>query len=1083
PARLVSDRAIGRGVDLSEHSALRLALDDEPALTIDVAGLDPAATTPAEIVAAVNEGLGAVAASHDGDRITLVSPTDGAGGVLQVAEVTGDAAPEVLGLAPRSARGTAPVTASLTGTADLSAGVNLSSRYLLRLRADGGRLVTVDLRTGVADRTAAQVGELAAAINTALGADPADPVATDDGSHLILVSTRPGAAGSLAVEPLVVTRRRRFVTRARVTDDAATTVLGFTARRAVGTPATAARLAGTTNLTGGADLDVDRYLRVRVGDRAGVDVDCAGPRPRATTAAEVVARLVVVPGLVAETDGRTLVLTDPDVGAGSRVALEPPRVLDALGAVLGVPPGLVRGEGATGVRLTGTVDLSAGVEVAADAALRLGVDGATPVDVPLGDGVAPAVRPLSQLVALVNLTLAAQVAAHDGTHLLLTSPTTGAASALVIEPPTAGTDATAAVLGLTPPRTYTGRAATAARVVGTVDLTGGADLRAPVLPPRPAADPALAHLLRIAIDGGATVTVDLLAAGPPPDPAAVDAATLTAAIRAATAADAAATPIPGGLAVVLTSPTTGPASRIDLTRAVAGDAAPRLLGAAGATATGTDAAPAHIAGEVDLLGPADLGGRSVLRLAVDGAPPVDVDVAGVTPAATLAGEIVGAIEAVLPGVAAVGPDDRLVLTSPAPGAGSAVEVAPVRHLEVVEYPPTTETVTTAVAHGAVVALTSTGAADVPGRVEVGTTGGVNGPTLSDPAAGWSVHVDTPVPAGGLLVLEAVPTGGVHAHVLDRGTRHDVPADHVHVDPPPDPAPVGAAHPARPGARRTPALTVRRGPNRWSWTECAAARFDDAAFDSDTFAGGPCVSEAVFDVGRFAPTDPPAVFATAGPRAATAQVTVTWDSHAAGAFEVHLPADLDPRFGRPFGQARFGSAEPERVTGVVMDPVDDDDFVITRVNAESRLVETRIAARVPIGWAAVPLPFRDPRRLTLGGPAAEAKLYVSGPGLAPRFLEIRAAEPGPYGNDITVSARVVGPQIYDLEVHLPGTRFENARAVVAGPAPPTLAEALLRPTAIGVGTAKAAGVRAVVTRDLTELPVQPGGLGPQEEGTS
>ena len=82
----------------------------------------------------------------------------------------------------------------------------------------------------------------------------------------------------------------------------------------------------------------------------------------------------------------------------------------------------------------------------------------------------------------------------------------------------------------------------------------------------------------------------------------------------------------------------------------------------------------------------------------------------------------------------------------------------------------------------------------------------------------------------------------------------------------------------------------------------------------------------------------------------------------------------------------------------------------------------------------------------------------------RFVEIAAAEPGTYGNDIRVSARLVGPEIYDVEVSMPGARFENARAVVLGPDLPTLADQLLAPGPVGVAAAKAAGVRAIVTRD-------------------
>jgi hypothetical protein len=519
----------------------------------------------------------------------------------------------------------------------------------------------------------------------------------------------------------------------------------------------------------------------------------------------------------------------------------------------------------------------------------------------------------------------------------------------------------------------------------------------------------------------------------------------------------------------------------------AGDAAPLLLGAPGLVATGTPPLPAVLDGAVDLLAPVDLGARSTLRLAVDGGDPVDVDVAGVTPSATLLEEVLRAVDAALPGVAQVGPLDRLRLVSPTAGPGSSVEVVPVRHLEVVEYPPTVDRAEGAVAHGSTVAVTSSGFADVPGRVEVATPGGIASPRLADPVAGWSVQVDVAVDAGATLLLEPDESGGVRATVVQDGSSRPVDPELVHVLPSPrDP--------------RTPApLTVRRGRHLWSWTECDAARFDDAVLDTDRFAGGPCTEEAVFDVSRFSPTGVPAVLAATATRSATAQLTVTWDSHRAGAFEVNLPGDLDPRFGRAFDEIRFGSAEPERLGGVVTEPLDDDDHVVTRVNSGSRLVEARLVPTVPIGFTAVALPFRDPSPLTLGRPGTEARLYVSGPGLAPGFLELRAAEPGAYGNDITVSARLVGPEIYDLEIHLPGGRFENACAVVFGrPLPldpgdepeevPTRAAALLAPGPVGVGTAKAAGVRAHVTRDrVPDLTTDPStehdGLRPHQRGPS
>jgi len=129
--------------------------------------------------------------------------------------------------------------------------------------------------------------------------------------------------------------------------------------------------------------------------------------------------------------------------------------------------------------------------------------------------------------------------------------------------------------------------------------------------------------------------------------------------------------------------------------------------------------------------------------------------------------------------------------------------------------------------------------------------------------------------------------------------------------------------------------------------------------------------------------------------------------------------------------------------------------------------------VPIGFAAVALPFRDPTPLTLGSRDTAARLYLSEPGLAPGFVELQAAEPGVWGNDMTVVARPSGPAIYDLEVAYPGGRFEVARQVVFGPPLPTLADQLLTPGPVGVGTAKAAGVHAEVTRDRVVRPDQEG----------
>jgi hypothetical protein len=628
----------------------------------------------------------------------------------------------------------------------------------------------------------------------------------------------------------------------------------------------------------------------------------------------------------------------------------------------------------------------------------------------------------------------------------LRSPTTGAASSLEFQAPSTGTDATELLLGIPAPRSYHGSAATAGELLGARDLTGGVDM-------------STANLLTIAVDGAAPVTVDVSSADPAGTPrTAVTASQIASAINARTTAQSAAANIPGGLALRITSPSTGPSSRVAVLATGAGDAAPLLLGAAGITATGI--APTHAAldGTIEITGPVNLGDRSVIRLSVDDASPVDVDVAGATPTATLLGEIVAAIDAVLPGVASIGPSSVLRLTSPTEGPEGSVAVVPLRFLELVEYPAEQDSATSPVAHGTTFTIRNSGATSVPGRVTLTTTSGVSGPRIADPAAGWSVRVQCAVSAGNSLCIETDPGGQPVATLIEDGRPQSVPAELLDV------SPVGAGN----------LLFLGRGLNRWSYSECRAARFDTAIFNADRFAGGTCTEEAVFDLSRF---DAGAVYAASDAHPTTAAVTVAWDSHTAGALEVNLPAELDRRFGAVFGNARFGTAEPERISGIVTEPDDDPNHIVGRVNdptGGSRLIEAtpQTVPSVPIGWSAVALPFRDPVRLTGGRPDREARMYLSDPGFGPGFLELNAAQTGAYGNDIALTCRMSGPAIFDLEISLGGTPFEWARQAVLGPELPTRAEALLAPGPVGVATAKAAGVRAVVTRDRTESQPEP-----------
>jgi hypothetical protein len=218
----------------------------------------------------------------------------------------------------------------------------------------------------------------------------------------------------------------------------------------------------------------------------------------------------------------------------------------------------------------------------------------------------------------------------------------------------------------------------------------------------------------------------------------------------------------------------------------------------------------------------------------------------------------------------------------------------------------------------------------------------------------------------------------------------------------------------------------------------------------------------------------AVFASADASSDPAvKIDFHWSNHQPGSFIVNLPADLPHRFGGRFNEARFGQDKdsPEFYAGAVVEPESDEKFLVKLINdgpnSPSNLVTAEVVGSVPLGWSPVKQPFRKPQFLTLGRPGQAARLYLSEEGLI-GFIKLEAREPGAAGNEIAVTARQVGPAIYDVSVIYRGSRFENARSVVVGQPRPDLVQALSQPGPVAVLQAKAAGVRAEVTRDSAEF---------------
>ena len=729
PARVTGARDLSGGVDLTERFNLQLDMGGGGSVGINCAGHDPPATSLQEIITAINAAFESDVAQHDGRSVTVTSPALGAESLIVVGTAPdADAAEAVFGLRPRSFAGSAATAARIVGEVDLSAGVNLFSQYHLSLAVDGGASIEADLRAESSDWSAVSLAELAAAINSAAGA----PVAQDNGKNLVLVSPTMGGASSLTVSPLAELRRRRFVTRAPVRDDAAETIFGVVEADASGRPATQAQLVGQRDLSRGVDLRDKSYIRVAIDDHLGADIDCRGDRPRATLVSEVVERINTVlkdnlgldmsAAKVASHNGVTLTLTSPSLGGESKIALEQPRAEDALDLLLGQNPGLVRGQEATTVRFVSTRDLSDGIELVANAAIKLGIDDAESAQEISLTGEEPGTVTLTQLMLAINQGLGMNVVTHDGRRLSLSSNREGSASRIEFAVPS-GADVTVALFGVSAPRTYQGADALPARVAGTADLSAGADL-------------GVARFLKVSINGGDVIDVDCSSSAA--DVTRVSLGEITDAINAAAQSEIA-TAEEGYL--ILTSPTKGFSSRIGLERYASGDARDLLFGDVESEVCGDDAAPASITGTVDLLSPVNLSQRSVLRIAVDGGHPFDLDVAGADPTNTYLGEIIDAINEKVPDMAATTDDDRLQIVSPTKGVNSQLNVLPVRQLELIEYPPVSACpLVVRVRHGDAWSVVNRGACATLAEIEISNEHGVAGPALVNRASGWRIRL-------------------------------------------------------------------------------------------------------------------------------------------------------------------------------------------------------------------------------------------------------------------------------------------------------------------------------------------------------
>jgi hypothetical protein len=1237
PAQVTGSQNLSKGADLTKKFNVSIALDGAAPLVINCAGAVPGATSLAEIVSKINAGIGKPIASPFKNSLNLISPTQGsASSIVFSTSPTADATYEIFGIPSREAAGNEATAASLAGNT-LPATLNFGAQHLLQIAVDDDDPTSVDFWGALSNRSSASLGDVATAINNALGANAASPA----GDHLVITSATKGAASSIVISPLTTKRTKRYVTRAFVTGEAAETVLGVAYQKSNGTARSPARVEGTAELSRGVDLRTDPFLQFSIDGAPPLTVDCSQglPRPRVALPGEISAAInreidaaLGTPGKshIASDDGHHLFFTSPTSGASSSIQILSSYSTDAA-SLLGLQYGDVFGHDAVGVSFQGTVDLSAGLDLSSVSKVKLAIDGAAPVEIDCA-GQNPSQTSQAEIITRINTALNATIAAPNGKFMSLTSPTKGANSKIEILAPSAS-DATLKILGVGP-RKYHGLDVVNARIVGTKDLSAPQDLTN-------------SRFLLLTVDSKPALDIDCSATAN--SPAQCSLADIIKAINGATKQTIASSP--DNKTLVLSSPTTGVSGEIALQPYPSDGAFTRLMGNAAKVTKGADAAPAVINGTVDLLAGANLDERRTVRIALDNGSPVDIDISGAKPSLTFLDEIRVKINDLLGPVASASSDDHLILSSLTRGENSSIEVLPIRALELCEYTPTEMSQSFTLKHGDTFSLHNSGASASSLCIELSAPQGLAGVTFINRTAQRSIRVMELIPVGGTMILEsgeqflptlkildsagnsvlvsassieagplgarvAVPfvgpwhliggsedtwaalqlndpqapnlllirartrgpngdgisitavqaslaqspaptaygsfatlAGRLHkkdaafqllnadnsvlailrrgsssgfdsfadAPVIIRGNLYFNGANPpilaaqsvaalfdvtiLNVDPSgtattetyaavsigmglDQPESLAAQILSKPSQAvvaeeigKTYGFELSRGLSKWNFLVCDGARFDSAVFDAARFAGGLCFEPGVFDASRFANSPPEseaAVFA-GDPSTTTANIKFRWLSHQPGSFVVNLPADLPEKFGARFDQALFGSdgAAPESFPSIVMEPSTDLDYLETRIKGHSSLVMASTVDRVPIGWAPSTIPFHHPRarNLTGGTDTSPAAIYLSEPGV-PKFIKLTAKNAGTWGNAIEVSAVKVSPGRFDVTVGYQAASFESARETVfagkvlsAGEDPlPPLTGLLLKPRPVGVLQGKAAGVLAKVARE-------------------
>ncbi|HEU4882289.1 MAG TPA: hypothetical protein VFT45_08595, partial [Longimicrobium sp.] len=544
---------VSAGVDVRVYGRLLLAVDGGRPVEVDLraGAADPEHATVSELRRAIDAAVEAAGgdwiASVEGERLVLTSATRGTAGSIDLrpletvtalpflvrAYVVSEAASVLLGVPTARAAGTEAEPAVLAGAKDLSRGVDLRVDRWLRVQVDGHPAADIDCAAGIPRPRNALPEEIARAVNAGLRAvdRELDGGARVHGGRLSITSAWKGAAARVALEP-------------PRPEDAREALFGREPGVWRGHDGRRVTFAGTADLSRGVDLSAADRLRVFV-NGSEREVACAGADPAHTTLPEIITAINLAFGdLVARSDGAHLVLST--AAPGGVLEIRPPSQKDATRALLGIDaPRTYTGDPPLRAEVRGTDPLPATMDLRRARRLRVAINGAPPVDVDIAAGAedAPAATP-GEVKAAIDAALGAGMAALDASgHLVLATAETGSGARIELLAYESG-DARAALFGGDVEPEAVGRAPTPAIVKGTPDLRQTADL-------------SLSRTLRIAVDGGRPVEVEMTAAYP-------ERAEVHEVLAAFEHALPGIASVTADGELVLASPTTGEGSRVEV---------------------------------------------------------------------------------------------------------------------------------------------------------------------------------------------------------------------------------------------------------------------------------------------------------------------------------------------------------------------------------------------------------------------------------------------------------------------------------------------------------------------------------------